>query len=192
MLNEFNLLVSSARGNEREAGAELRYLLRELGENELALGRTPVSGLLVAKTAMDPLLVIEKLRPVLSKNPWKFRYILKIKPIMRVVPCDVGLVCETIAGLAWMVKSDETFRLTVQKRHNKLDSKQLIDEAAKRVPRKVDLRNPSKTIMVEIVADIVGVSVLETDDVLAVELEKKKGPANAGLKAEPNVPIPNV
>jgi len=136
-------------------------------------GLTPISGLTVAKTAIDPVEVIRKLRPVLSEKPWQFRYILKIKPIMRVVQSEIARVCEAVDELASQVAENETFRVSVQKRHSRLVSKDLIDQVAKRIPRKVDLKKPSKVILVEIMGDLAGVSVLSTDEVLAVESEKR-------------------
>ena len=187
LLKDFNLLVSSARGNEREAGSELRYLLKELRDITVETGLTPVSGLTVAKTAIDPVQVVRKLRPILSEKPWQFRYILKIKPIMRVVQSDIARVCEAVDELASDVREGETFRISVQKRHSRLVSKELIDEVAKHVPRKVDLKKPSKVILVEIMGDLAGVSVLSTDDVLAVEPEKRL--SRCRLKGAPSVPI---
>jgi tRNA acetyltransferase TAN1 len=173
VLKDFNLLVSSARGNEREAGSELRYLLKELKDPSVQTGLTPISGLTVAKSGIDPVEVIRRLKPKLSERPWQFRYILKIKPIMRVVQSEIGRVCEAVDELASEVGEGETFRVSVQKRHSRLVSKDLIDQVAKRIPRKVDLKKPSKVILVEVMGDLTGVSVLSTEDVLAVESEKR-------------------
>lgn len=189
-MKDFNLLISSARGNEREAGSELRYLLTELRDITVQTGLTPVSGLTVAKTAIDPVDVVRKLRPILSEKPWQFRYILKIKPIMRVVPSDIARVCDAVEELSSNVQENETFRVSVQKRHSRLLSKELIDEVAKRVPRKVDLKMPSKVILVEIMGDLAGVSVLSANDVLAVESEKRL--SRCRLKGAPSAQLPSV
>ncbi|HZD12636.1 MAG TPA: THUMP domain-containing protein [Candidatus Binatus sp.] len=189
MLKDFNLLISSARGNERDAGSELRYLLRELGDSTVITGQTPVSGLIIAKTVLDPVQAIDKLRPVLSKNPWQFRYVLKIKPIMRVVSADIGEICRAVGSLANEVKAGETFRVSVQRRHSVLDSKQVIEQAAKQVPRGVDLQNPSRIVLIEIIGDVAGVSIISKSDILAVESEKRRNPI-LGLKGARSVPIP--
>ncbi len=88
MLNDFNLLVSSARGNEREANSELWYLVGELGDRSVKTDYTPVSGLTVAKTELNPVRVVADLRSILKERPWEFRYILKVKPVKKVVPCE--------------------------------------------------------------------------------------------------------
>src|SRR5260370_42412488 len=89
LIHDFNLLLSSARGNEREANQEIRYLLRELGDASPKTDFALVRGLTVAKTSLNPGKVVSKLRPVLKYRPWQFRYILKVKPVEEVVPCDI-------------------------------------------------------------------------------------------------------
>src|SRR5262245_11714099 len=89
LLDDFNLLVSSARGNERDANSELWYLIAELGDPSAETGYTPVSGLTVAKTRLDPLRVIQNLRSILRERPWEFRYVLKVKPVQKVVPTEI-------------------------------------------------------------------------------------------------------
>src|SRR2546425_5181136 len=61
LIHDFNLLLSSARGNEREANHEIRYLLRELGDASPKTDFALVSGLTVAKTSLDPVKVVSKL-----------------------------------------------------------------------------------------------------------------------------------
>jgi len=174
LLKIFNILISSARGNEREANAELRYLLGELGDSQVTTGFTSVSGLTVANTSMDAVEAIHGLRPLLGEKPWQFRYILKLKPIMRVVPAQADAVSDAVSDLATRISIDETFRISVQKRHNDLQSRELIDAAAKRVPRKVNLQNPSRVVLIEILDEVAGISIVSDGDILAVEAEKRR------------------
>src|SRR2546425_12920390 len=92
LLSDFNLLVSSARGNEREANSELWYLISELGDRSAETSYTPVSGLTVPKTSLDPLRVIQNLRATLKEKPWEFRYVLKVQPVQKVVPTEVEAI----------------------------------------------------------------------------------------------------
>ena len=72
-----------------------------------------------------------------------------------------------------MVEKDETFRVSVEKRRSHISSKAIIDAVAAKVPRKVDLENPAKLIMIEIIGDLAGVSVVGPGSVLGVEKEKR-------------------
>src|SRR5438309_11707910 len=79
LIHDFNLLLSSARGNEREAYHEICYLLKELGDASPKTDFAFVSGLTVAKTSLDPVKVVSRLRPFLKFRVWQFRYILTVK-----------------------------------------------------------------------------------------------------------------
>ncbi len=178
MLKTFNILVSSARGNEREANAELRYLLRELGDSHVTTGLTSVSGLTIANTSLHPVEAVRRLRPILAERPWQFRYILKVKPIMSVVPARVDAVSDAVGELSTGIRPGDTFRISIQKRHSDVQTRELIDAAAKRVPRKVDLQNPSRIVLIEILGEMAGVSIVSEDDILAVEPEKRRSSIN--------------
>src|SRR5437879_8569484 len=116
LIHDFNLLLSSARGNEREANHEIRYLLRELGDASPKTDFALVSGLTVAKTSLDPVRVVSKLQQVLKYRPWQFRYILKVKPVEEVVPCDIPSIGAAVVNGGGKVGGDETFRVCIERR----------------------------------------------------------------------------
>ncbi len=173
LLADFNLLISSSRGEENDANSELRYLLRELGDMHARTNYTPVSGLTVAKTDLEPVQLIGSLRSMLRVSPWKFRYVLKVKPVRNVVPCSIEEITAAVVGQLAMVREGETFRVSVEKRQNHISSRRIIDAVASKVPRKVDLQSPGKLIMVEIIGHVAGVSVIDPSCVLGVEKEKR-------------------
>ena len=172
-LKDFNLLVSSSRGGESDANSELQYLLRELGDKNARTDYTIVSGLTVAKTALEPTHVVNDLRTSLRDSPWKFRYVLKIKPVRAVVACNISEIVAAAAGQVSRIRENETFRVSVEKRRNAIPSKEIIDAVASKVPRKVELQSPGKIVMIEIIGDLAGVSVIEPGGILGVEKEKR-------------------
>jgi len=173
LLDDFNLLVSSARGNEREANSELWYLIGEIGDRSVKTEYTPVSGLTVAKTQIDPVVVVEKLRSILKERPWEFRYVLKVKPVKKVVPCEVEQIADAAVEQSGVIMEHETFRVSFEKRRSPIDSKTVIDAVASRIRRKVDLQNPKKIILVEVIGQVAGVSVIEPSQILGIEREKR-------------------
>ena len=173
LLNDFNLLISSSRGDEDDANSELRYLLGELGDKHARTNYTAVSGLTVAKTDLEPVPVIGSLQSMLRVSPWKFRYVLKVKPVRNVVPCTIQEITAAVVAQSVMVREGETFRVSVEKRQNHISSREIIDAVASKVPRKVDLQRPGKLIMVEIIGNVAGVSVIEPRCILGVEKEKR-------------------
>ena len=173
MLADFNLLVSSARGNEHEANSELLYLIADLGDRNAETSYTPVSGLTVAKTILDPLNVVQKLRLTLKERPWEFRYVLKVKPVQKVVPTEIQAIGNAVSEKSGAIKDGETFRVSIEKRRSDVSSKDVIDAIAAKIPRKVDLRDPGRIVLVEIIGDVSGISVIPPDGVLGVEREKR-------------------
>ncbi|HYY91985.1 MAG TPA: THUMP domain-containing protein [Candidatus Dormibacteraeota bacterium] len=173
-MKDFNLLLSSARGTETEANHEIRYLLREMGDPSATTDFAPVSGLTVAKTKLDPVKVISALRRVLKHKPWQFRYILKVKPVEQVVPCDVSAIGAAVVDRVRKVGIDETFRVSLEKRRNQVSSREIIDTVASKVPRKVELRNPDKIVLIEVIGNIAGISVISPQSILGIEKEKRR------------------
>ena len=70
MIEDFNLLATTARGNERAMCNELYYLLKdELADAQAQTSKTKIRGLIVGKTSLNPLQVIEKFRLILKNAP---------------------------------------------------------------------------------------------------------------------------
>jgi len=169
---DFNLLVTTSRGNEEDLCSEIWYLLREMGDEAVQVEKTGVTGLITAMTALSPFEAIEKLRDVLGKRPWEFRYTLRVVPVERVVRTDLGEIRRAATKLASKIGEDETFRVTVEKRFTALSSQEIIEATASKVERKVDLKSPDKIILVEVVGRLTGISVIEPRDIMSVTKEK--------------------
>jgi len=173
VLKDFNLLATTSRGNERQMCFELSYLLKdELGDPAPQVGKTGIRGLVAAKTCLDPCEVIEKFRAILQEHPYKFRYALRIIPIGKVVPTDLEEIKRAASELAANIEENETFRVTVEKRFTSLHSKDFIEAAVTGIERKVELENPDKILLIEVVGGLTGMSLIKPSDVLAVLKEK--------------------
>jgi tRNA acetyltransferase TAN1 len=172
MLRDFNLLATTSRGNEGDACSELWYLLGEIGDSVPTVDKTGVAGLIAAKTAFNPLEVIEKLRKILRERPYEFRYALRIIPIEKVVHTDLGEIQCVATELSSKIRENETFRVTVEKRFTEMSSRNIIEAAAANIERKVDLSNPDKILLIEVIGGLTGISVIKPDDILSVMKEK--------------------
>ena len=172
MLRNFNLLITTARGNEDEASSEIWYLLGEIGDTATKVDKTGISGVIAAKTTFDPLEVIEKLRGMLKERPYEFRYTFRIIPIEKVARTDLTEIQRVVTELATKIKEKETFRVTVEKRFTETSTKDLIEAAAVNIERKVDLNNPDKIVLVEVVGGLSGISVIKPVDILQIMKEK--------------------
>ena len=175
MLTDFNLMVSTSRGNEKNTCSEMWYLLGEVGDRGSNIETTPVIGLVVAKTKLDPIKAIQGLRELFRQRPWEFKYTLKIVPIQRVLPAQISEIQNGAVTIASEIAQNEKFRITIEKRHTGLSSKAIIDTVAKKIDRVVELETPDKILLIEIIGELAGLAVITPTDILSIEREKRIG-----------------
>ncbi len=153
--------------------SELNYLLKELvGDTEPIVAKTGIRGLVVAKTTLDPFNVVGKFRSILQERPYEFRYALRIMPIERVLPTSIDEIKKAAIELSEKIGEKETFRITVEKRFTNLHARDLVVAAAEGIERKVDLENPDKILLIEVLGGLTGISLIKPSDLLAVLKEK--------------------
>ncbi len=169
-LHDYNLLVACPRERERAATSELRYFIGDLlGDTSFQISRTHVSGLLACRTSIDPFAVVERLRGFADENPYQFRFAIKFTPLEMCVDSSIDAMAESARALMEKIGEDESFRVSVKKRHTELDSMEIVRGVAAVIPKRVDLDNPDWTVLVEVVGEWTGISVLrESADVLSI------------------------
>lgn len=171
-MEDFNLLATTMRGTERQTCIELSFLLQKIGDPQPTVRRTGISGLLAARTSLDPREAISKLRQILNERPYEFRYTLRIIPIEKIVNTNLGEIRAASATIGAQIGETEKFRITVEKRFTTLSSRAIIEEAADEIKRKVDLSKPDKILLIEIVGKFTGLSLTRPDGVLSILKEK--------------------
>jgi tRNA acetyltransferase TAN1 len=149
------------------------YLLGEAGDRTAVVERTQIIGLVVARTRIDPVTAIERLRSLLLERPWEFRYTLKVAPITGTVPSDPQGIEDYAVKLAESLGKDEKYRITIEKRRTSISGRELIEAVAKRIDRKVDLNGPDKVVLIQILGEVTGVSVIAPDKIVSGEREKR-------------------
>lgn len=163
----FNLVVTTFRHMETEASSEMYSLLDEIGDKEPVINYTKVSGLLTAKTNMNPYEVVTKIKKIIQDDPWKIRYIQRLIPVDIVVNTDINEIKEAVGKLVSRIKEDETFRITIEKRHSKLSSSDIIRDVASMIDRKVSLDVQDWIVLIEIIAENTGVSIVRPDHIFS-------------------------
>ena len=169
----FNLIVSTFRFREEEAQDEILDLLDMFGDPDAESEITEIKGLLLAQTALDPFEVIEKLKKLVASEPWQLRYILRVLPVEKVVPTELDAIKQAAKDLAVKIGND-SFRITVEKRHSSLKSVEVIKAIASEIESKVDLENPDWVILVEIIEGQTGLSVLRQNQMFSSVVEKRR------------------
>jgi len=170
LLGEFNLLVACPRERERAARSEIQYFIGDLIEDpELKVSKTHISGLLTCKTSLDPFEVVQKLREFALENPYQFRFAIRFTPIEQCVESNLESIKEATLNLLEKIGEDESFRVTVRRRHTDLENMEVVIAVASVIQRTVNLDDPDKIVLVEIVGDVTGISVLDDEtDILSI------------------------
>lgn len=172
MLKDFNLIATTYRRTEGQARSELRYLLEQAGDSTAIVERTGISGVIAAKTVLEATETIRKLREILQGRPYEFRYLLRVIPVEKVVRTDLEQIQSAVQELSSKITDNESFRVTVEKRFTTIASKDIIEVAATNLKRKVNLSNPDKILLIEVIGGLTGISVIKPDEILSVLKEK--------------------
>jgi len=168
-----NLIVTCARHFEPEAGEELADILEELGDSEVKVSITNMSGILTAETKIDPVEVTGKVREMLLDEPWSVRYCLRIIPIQKVVETKIEEIEKCVEELHKQIPDNETYRISIEKRNSDISSQEIITKIANKIKNKVSLDFPDKVILIEILGNLSGISVLKKSDILSTEKTKR-------------------
>jgi tRNA acetyltransferase TAN1 len=172
-MNGFNLIVSTYRFREEDAADEILDILDRFGDSGAEVEITDVTGLILARTDIDPFKVVEGLKEMVSKEPWEVRYILRVLPVEKVVAPELEDIQGAAGELASKIGQDESFRITVEKRHSALHSREIIDYVADAIKRRVDLDNPGWVVLIEIIGRFAGVSIVRPDQTFSAVVVKR-------------------
>ncbi len=140
-----------------------------MGDPDLSISRTNVSGLLVCHTTLDPVSVIHQLREYALENPYQFRFAVRFTPLEFCVHSDMQEIVSVAKELGTRIREKESFRVTVRRRHTTLETNDVITAVAAVIPRKVNLDNPDNTLWIEIVGNWTGISLIDPErDILSI------------------------
>lgn len=170
----FNLIITTFRHSEDDALTEILDLLMKFGDTEAEIIKTQISGIILGYTRLDPTSVILKLKSLINTEPWEVRYILRVIPVEHVTSTDLRLISLVVKTLALKIPDNETFRITIEKRHSAIRSNEIITAIAKEISsNSVDLDKPDWIVLVEIVGQLTGVSVIRPSQLFSSVIEKR-------------------
>ncbi len=170
MLKEFNLVAATYRKRENDCISELWFFAKEIGDRRLEASKTGLPSLIVARTSIDPEEFAANAREAILKNPWTFRYLLKLVPIHTVVNAELGEIAEAAVRLAGeKMRPEDTYKVEARIRLSTLQRDEVIDAIASRLSNKVNLGEPDKVIVVEIIGERAGLSVIPPSLIVSVE-----------------------
>ena len=168
-----NLIVTCARHLENETKEELKDILSEFGDPDPEITITKMSGILTCHINLEPIETVRKLRDILLDEPWSIRYCLRVIPIEETVTTDISEIEAKIKTMADKVLPGETYRISIEKRNSDISGQEIISAIAKKFQNKVSLEFPDKVVLIEILENITGISILKKSDVLSLEKTKR-------------------
>jgi tRNA acetyltransferase TAN1 len=140
-----------------------------LGDPGLRISRTNVSGLVACHTTLDPVGVVHQLGEYALENPYQFRFAVRFTPLEFCVHSDLQEMVRVAKELSTRIQEEESFRVTVRRRHTTLETMDVVTAVAAVIPRKVNLDNPDNTLWIEIVGDWAGMSLIDPErDILSI------------------------
>lgn len=170
-MKRFNLIITCGRYTEFNALRELESIFYLLGDDEARFKKSMVRGVLLGYINLDPHMAIKEIRKLIVERPWDFRFTKRYIPIDIVVKTDLENMRGAVAELIHKIHENSLFRITVEKRHTFIHSKEVIDAVAPLVDREVSLQNPDYILLIEIIGEYTGLSVVKPDEILSVEKE---------------------
>ena len=168
-----NLIVTCARNLEGEAEEEIIDILDELGDPDVKISISNMSGIITVQTKLDPIEVVRKMKEILLDEPWSIRYCLRVIPIQKIVETNLEKIQECISSISNKIEDNESYRILIEKRNSDISSKEIITNIANQIKNKVSLDFPDKIILIEILGIVTGISLIKKSDILSLEKTKR-------------------
>lgn len=168
-----NLIITCSRHLESEAAQEIHSILEEFGDSDITINITQMSGIVTAVTSLDPFIVVEKIKKRILDEPWSVRYCLRIIPIQETVTTEKDDIVNAVIKHSTTINSDDTYRITVEKRHSAISTSEIISGIADKIHKKVSLEQFDWLVLVEILGSKTGISVLKEDNIVSTQKLKR-------------------
>ena len=168
-----NLLVTCARNLETETKNEIGKILDEIGDQESEVLNVGMRGILMVNTSIEPSKIIDWVKDKVVEEPWLIRYCLRMIPIQSVTETDMSKITKDVIKLKDVIQQNDSYRITIEKRNTDMSSTEIITEIAKIFPNKVSLNQPDWIILIEILGNKTGVSILKENEIFSLDKAKR-------------------
>ena len=168
-----NLLVTCARNLETETKNEIGKILDEIGDQESEILNVGMRGILMVNTSIEPSKIIDWVNDKVVEEPWLIRYCLRMIPIQSITETEMSKITKEVIKLKDVIQQNDSYRITIEKRNTDMSSNEIITEVAKIFPNKVSLNQPDWVILIEILADKTGISILKENEIFSLDKAKR-------------------
>ena len=168
-----NLIITCARNLESETKNEIRKILDELGDQEPEILNVGMRGILMVNTIIKPSKIIDWVKNKIIEEPWLIRYCLRIIPIQRITDTEIDKIKQNVLKLKDTIQKNDSYRITIEKWNTSISSNEIITEVAKIFPNKVSLNQPDWIILIEVLGNETGISILKDDELFSLDKSKR-------------------
>jgi len=168
-----NLIITCARSLESETKNEISKILDELGDQEPEILNVGMRGILMVNTVIKPSKIIDYVKNKMIEEPWLIRYCLRIIPIQIITETEIDKIKQNVIKLKDTIQKNDSYRITIEKRNTSISSNEIITEIAKIFPNKVSLNQPDWIILIEILGNETGISILKNDELFSLDKAKR-------------------
>ena len=168
-----NLIITCARSLESETKNEINKILDELGDQEPEILNVGMRGILMANTVIEPSKIIDYVKNKMIEEPWLIRYCLRIIPIQMITETEIDKIKQNVIKLKDTIQKNDSYRITIEKRNTDISSTEIITEIAKIFPNKVSLNQPDWIVLIEILGNDTGISILKDDELFSLDKAKR-------------------
>ena len=168
-----NLIITCARSLESETKNEISKILDELGDQEPEILNVGMRGILMVNTIIEPSKIIDYVKNKIIEEPWLIRYCLRIIPIQMITETEIDKIAQNVVKLKDTIQKNDSYRITIEKRNTSISSDEIITEIAKIFPNKVSLNQPDWIILIEVLGNETGISILKNDGMFSLDKAKR-------------------
>jgi len=168
-----NLIITCARSLESETKNEIRKILDELGDQEPEILNVGMRGILMVDTIIEPSKIIDYVKNKIIEEPWLIRYCLRIIPIQMITETEIDKIAQNVIKLKDVIHKNDSYRITIENRNTDISSTEIITEIAKIFPNKVSLNQPDWIILIEILGNETGISILKNGGMFSLDKAKR-------------------
>jgi len=168
-----NLIITCARSLESETKNEINKILDELGDQEPEILNVGMRGILMVNTIIEPSKIIDYVKNKMIEEPWLIRYCLRIIPIQMITETKIDKIKQNVIKLKDTIQKNDSYRITIEKRNTDISSTEIITEIANIFPNKVSLDQPDWIVLIEILGNNTGISILKDDELFSLDKVKR-------------------
>ena len=168
-----NLIITCQRNLEEPTILEIQNMLERFGDTEPIVEKTIFSGIIQVETELDIMKVLENFKEVIEDEPWLIKYCSRIIPIQAECESKLDEIRDKVNGLSEVIKENDTYRITVEKRQSSLHTSEIISNIADSLSNKVSLENSDWEIIIQVLRNKTGISIIPPNTILSVNRQKR-------------------